>query len=233
MAKKESVKNIFDNIAPSYDKLNHLLSLNIDKRWRRLAIKTLSGKKVEKLLDVACGTGDFSVAAAESGIPYITGVDISEKMIEVGQEKIKSKNLADKITLQYGDSEQLDFSDKIFDAVTVAFGVRNFENLEVGLKEMCRVLKDDGKIVILEFSIPEYFPVKQLYLFYFNKILPTIGGLISGDKGAYTYLPSSVSKFPQGKEFIGIMHDCGFTCTQRKLTFGIASLYVGEKNEHR
>ncbi|MDL2262714.1 ubiquinone/menaquinone biosynthesis methyltransferase [Bacteroidales bacterium OttesenSCG-928-I21] len=179
MAKKESVKNIFDNIAPSYDKLNHLLSLNIDKRWRRLAIKTLSGKKVEKLLDVACGTGDFSVAAAESGIPYITGVDISEKMIEVGQEKIKSKNLADKITLQYGDSEQLDFSDKIFDAVTVAFGVRNFENLEVGLKEMCRVLKDDGKIVILEFSIPEYFPVKQLYLFYFNKILQQSS---SGDK---------------------------------------------------
>lgn len=229
MADKETVKNIFDDIAPSYDKLNHLLSLNIDKRWRRLAVKSLSDRNVKNLLDVACGTGDFSIKAAQSGIPNIIGVDVSKKMIEIGQKKVVSKNLTNRITLQYGDCEELTFFDKTFDAVTVAFGVRNFENLESGLSEICRVLKNDGQIVILEFSVPERFPIKQLYLFYFKKILPAIGGWISGNKGAYKYLPDSVSKFPQGDEFIKIMHNCGFVCTQRKLSFGIASLYLGQK----
>lgn len=237
MAKKESIQKIFNDIAPDYDRLNHLLSLNIDKSWRKKAIKYLLNRtenpdlseKVEKLLDVACGTGDFSIIAAQSGIAEVVGVDISEKMIEVGNEKIRSKKLNYSVVLQYGDSEKLDFPDKNFDAVTVAFGVRNFENLEAGLKEMHRVLKDDGNLVILEFSMPEHFPVKQLYRFYFHKILPFVAGLISGNKGAYSYLPQSVSKFPQGDEFIEILENGGFACTQKKLTFGIASMYAGVK----
>lgn len=237
MAKKEKIQEIFNDIAPDYDRLNHILSLNIDKKWRKKAIKYLSNRtehsgvsaKVEKLLDVACGTGDFSIVAAQSGITEVIGVDISEKMIEVGNKKIRSKKLDNRVFLQYGDSEQLNFLSKSFDAVTVAFGVRNFENLEIGLREMHRVLKDNGSLVILEFSMPEHFPVKQLYRFYFNKILPFVGGLFSGNKKAYGYLPQSVSKFPQGEEFIRILEDCGFVCTQKKLTFGIASMYAGWK----
>jgi demethylmenaquinone methyltransferase/2-methoxy-6-polyprenyl-1,4-benzoquinol methylase len=202
MAKKEAVQGIFNDIAPSYDRLNHFLSLNIDKKWRRKAIRCLQGNDKGKLLDVACGTGDFSIAASQAGVSRIIGIDISEKMLEIGRKKVEAAGLAAKIDLRYGDSERMEFADETFDAVTVAFGVRNFEHLEIGLKEMYRVLKQEGKVVILEFSMPRYFPMRQLYRFYFRHILPLVGGWISGNKGAYVYLPESVSRFPQGNDIV-------------------------------
>ena len=230
MAKKEAVQGIFNDIAPSYDRLNHFLSLNIDKKWRIKAIRCLQGNDKGKLLDVACGTGDFSIAASQAGVSRIIGIDISEKMLEIGRKKVEAAGLAAKIDLRYGDSERMEFADETFDAVTVAFGVRNFEHLEIGLKEMYRVLKQEGKVVILEFSMPRYFPMRQLYRFYFRHILPLVGGWISGNKGAYVYLPESVSRFPQGNDFLQILSVCGFKRTfQKRLTFGVASLYVGYK----
>lgn len=230
MAKKEAVKEIFNDIAPKYDLLNHFLSLNIDKRWRRKAIGYIRQEEKGELLDVACGTGDFSIAANRAGVRKVTGIDISANMVAVGQKKVEALGLTPYINLQAGDSEQIEFEDGYFDVVTVAFGVRNFEHLEAGLREMQRVLKKGGKVIILEFSMPEHFPMKQLYRFYFRRILPVLGGWISGNKGAYTYLPESVMKFPQGKVFLDILKECGFgQATQRKLTFGIASIYVGVK----
>lgn len=230
MAKKEAVKEIFNDIAPKYDLLNHFLSLNIDKRWRRKAIGYIRPEEKGELLDVACGTGDFSIAAYRAGVQKVTGIDISANMVAIGQKKVDNLGLTPYIILQAGDSEQIEFEDEHFDVVTVAFGVRNFEHLEAGLREMQRVLKKGGKVVILEFSMPEHFPMKQLYKFYFRHILPVLGGWISGNKGAYTYLPESVMKFPQGKAFLDILKGCGFEqATQRKLTFGIASIYVGVK----
>lgn len=230
MAKKEAVKGIFDNIAPSYDRLNHFLSLNIDKKWRHKAIRTLDITGEEVLLDVACGTGDFSLAAAFAGAGQVIGIDISEKMLEIGREKVAACGLEGKVMLRYGDSERMEFPDNCFDAVTVAFGVRNFEHLSIGLREMFRVLKPGGKAVILEFSMPRHFPIRQLYRFYFRRILPVIGGWMSGNKGAYTYLPESVFHFPQGADFLRILEECGFRhTTRKKLTFGIASLYTGCK----
>lgn len=232
MAKKEVVKGIFNDIAPKYDLLNHLLSMNIDKGWRRKAIKYIGEDEKNCLLDVACGTGDFSIAASRTGVRHVTGIDISVNMVEIGRKKVRDLGLEDRIDLQSGDSEQMEFPDRKFDVVTVAFGVRNFEHLELGLREMQRVLRPGGKVIILEFSMPEYFPMKQLYKFYFRHILPTIGGWISGNKGAYTYLPESVMRFPQGDVFLDIMRQCGFQePVQRKLSFGIASLYVGVKPE--
>lgn len=230
MAKKEAVKNIFNDIAPRYDALNHLLSLNIDKRWRKTALNSITDSESKKLLDVACGTGDFSIAAVQAGVEEVTGIDISEKMIEIGKQKIRKAGLEKKITLLEGDSEQMVFEDASFDVVTVAFGVRNFENLKKGLREIQRVLKPGGKVIILEFSMPVRFPVKQLYTFYFQYVLPWIGGIVSGNKGAYTYLPASVRNFPQGKDFLAILAESGFhTVTCHRLTFGVASLYGGEK----
>lgn len=230
MAEKKVVQDIFNDIAPKYDLLNHLLSMNVDKRWRRRAMKLLDACDKESLLDVACGTGDFSIAAHKAGVKHVTGIDISEKMVEIGRKKISALELENSIELYCGDAEKMLFADNSFDAVTVAFGVRNFENLKIGLTEMNRVLRPGGKIVILEFSMPQTFPMRQLYLFYFRCILPLIGGWISGNRGAYTYLPDSVMKFPQGEKFLAIMTACGFkkvTCTP--LTFGIASLYMGFK----
>lgn len=230
MAKKEVVKDIFNDIAPRYDLLNHCLSMNIDKKWRKKAMKCIGEEEKGMLLDVACGTGDFSIAACRAGVRKVTGVDISDNMVEIGKKKVKEMGLDSRICLQCGDSEQLEFADGDFDVVTVAFGVRNFEHLEKGLREMHRVLKPGGKVIILEFSMPGHFPMKQLYKFYFRRILPTIGGIISGNKRAYTYLPESVMRFPQGATFLQIMRDCGFSeVIQTKLTFGIASLYVGLK----
>lgn len=232
MAKKEVVQDIFNDIAPKYDLLNHLLSMNIDKGWRRKAMKYIGKDEKNRLLDVACGTGDFSIAASRSGVKQVTGIDISVNMIEIGRKKVLEAGLSDRIDLKSGDSEQMEFPDGMFDVVTVAFGVRNFEHLEEGLKEMQRVLRPGGKVIILEFSMPEHFPMKQLYQFYFRHILPTVGGWISGNKDAYTYLPESVMKFPQGRTFLDIMLRCGFeNPIQRKLSFGIASLYVGEKSK--
>ena len=230
MAKKEKVQEMFDGIAPKYDLLNHLLSMGIDKSWRRKAMRELEGGRRGTVLDIACGTGDFSIEALRHGVERVVGADISENMLAVAREKAREKGLEDRLEFRYGDSENLDFEDGTFDAVTVAFGVRNFEHLERGLAEMCRVLRPGGKVVVLEFSTPERFPMKQLYRFYFKQILPRVGGFVSGDRKAYEYLPASVFAFPQGDRFLQIMRSCGYrNVAQRRLTFGIASLYTGEK----
>ncbi len=228
--KKEQVEAMFDSIANRYDFLNHFLSLGIDKIWRRTAIKMLSGRKIENLLDVATGTGDFAIEASKIPGVKITGIDISENMLAIGKEKVQKIGLANRINLEHGDSESLKLETNFFDAVTVAFGVRNFENLQQGLSEMNRVLKPGGVAVIMEFSKPASFPFKQVYNFYFKYILPIIGRIISKDKSAYIYLPESVKNFPDGEEFIRIFSEAGFkNCSIKLLTFGVASIYAGEK----
>ena len=230
MAEKEKIRELFDSIAPTYDHLNHLLSLNIDKRWRKKAVRQLDKATVKKMLDVACGTGDFAIKACQHGIPEIHGIDISNNMLAVGNKKIASLGMHDKIRLQQGDGENIGFPNDTFDAVTIAFGIRNFEHLDKGLREMNRVLKNNGKVVILEFSMPRSFPMKQVYSFYFKRILPTIGGFLSKNKQAYQYLPASVAIFPQGNVFLQIMRECGFRdAACKKLTFGIACIYTGTK----
>lgn len=229
-SKKEQVARMFDSIAYKYDFLNHFLSMGIDKLWRKKAISKLKKRNIQKLLDIATGTGDFAIEASRIPNIRITGVDISEQMLEEGRRKIKKKGLSEKIELLKGDSEQLNFADQSFDAITVAFGVRNFENLQLGLKEMYRVLKPGGIVVVLEFSKPVSFPFKQLYNFYFKYILPVIGRLVSKDRTAYTYLPESVSQFPDGKKFTGQLEMAGFKNSQfEMLTMGVATIYTGEK----
>lgn len=229
--KKEQVADMFNNISPKYDLLNRLLSVGIDILWRKTALSFLKKDKPQKILDIATGTADFALEALKQLQPkQIIGVDISAGMLEKGKEKIKQRQLADKIQLQLGDSERLLFEDNTFDAVIVAFGVRNFENLERGLADMLRVLKPKGKVVILEFSKPKKAPIKQLYNFYFKNILPSIGKMVSKDARAYTYLPESVQAFPEGKDFTNILEKVGFKNVSCKpLSFGISSVYVGEK----
>lgn len=228
--KKEQVADMFDSIAGKYDFLNHFLSMGIDKGWRRKAIKEIAAVKPQTILDIATGTGDLAIAASKINPQEIVGVDISEGMLEVGRKKIKSLNLENIITLQKGDSEALGFESNSFDAITCAYGVRNFENLVAGLKEMNRVMKPGGKLAILEFSHPKQFPVKQLYQFYFKYILPTLGKMVSKHKSAYTYLPESVMAFPEGKRFCEILTDCGFkNAKARPLTLGITTLYTASK----
>ncbi len=228
--KKLQVELMFDQIAPKYDFLNHFLSLGIDKLWRKKAVRILSGYNSEMILDVASGTGDFAIAASKLNPRKIIGFDLSEQMLNVGREKVKRKGLDHIIEFLKGDSEAMPFQDKQFDAITVAFGVRNFENLENGLKEFYRVLKDDGVAVILEFSKPKYFPMKQLYLFYFFKILPLVGRLISKDQSAYSYLPESVMAFPDDQKFLTLLRKMGFSKTmQHRLSFGIATIYIAQK----
>lgn len=228
--KKQQVEQMFDNIAPRYDFLNHFLSLGIDKLWRRKAIRILSEFKTSLLLDVATGTGDFAIAATKLKPSKIVGLDISEQMLNVGRVKVKKLGLDTVIQFKKGDSEAMPFSDGQFDAITVAFGVRNFENLEKGLKEFYRVLRSDGVAVILEFSKPKYFPFKQLYLFYFFTILPLVGRLVSKDSSAYSYLPESVMAFPDDQNFLSVLTKCGFSrATQKRLTFGIATIYIAQK----
>jgi len=229
-SKKAQVAEMFDNISPRYDFLNHFLSLGIDILWRKKAVKELKAIKPKLILDIATGTGDFAIEALSLKPEKIIGVDISEGMLSFGREKLSRRKLNDKIELRMGDSEKLLFDDNTFDAVIVAFGVRNFENLEKGLRDMLRVLKPGGKVVVLEFSKPGKFPMKQLYNFYFKYILPIIGRLISKDKAAYTYLPESVKAFPDGPLFIDILERVGFKETLCKpLTFGISSIYTGIK----
>lgn len=228
--KKEQVATMFNNISKKYDFLNHFLSLGIDILWRKKAIKLLKELQPKIILDIATGTGDFAIEALSLNPTKIIGIDISEGMLAVGKEKIKSKGLDNVIELQLGDSENLSFDDNYFDAYTVGFGVRNFEHLEKGLAEMLRVLKPNGRAVILEFSKPKAFPVKQLYNFYFNHILPTIGNLISKDNAAYTYLPESVNAFPEGDEFVNILNKVGYKNVQAiPLMFGISSIYTATK----
>lgn len=228
--KKEQVARMFDSISGNYDFLNHFLSLGIDIRWRKKAIKLLAPGKPKLILDVATGTGDFAVEALKLSPDKIIGVDISEGMLEVGRKKMKANGYDSRIELLSGDSEKLPFEENKFDAVIVAFGVRNFENLERGLTEMYRVLKPGGRMVVLEFSKPRMFPFKQLYHFYFTFVLPKIGKVISKDPAAYTYLPESVQAFPDGENFISILSRLGFKDTLCKpLTLGISSLYTGIK----
>jgi len=229
--KKQQVATMFNNISKTYDFLNHFLSLGIDIIWRRIAIKELSGNRPKLLLDIATGTGDFAFEAISILKPEkIIGVDISEGMLAIAAEKIKKRGLENIFEVQSGDSEKLMFDSDTFDAVTVAYGVRNFENLEKGLKDMLRVLKPDGKTVILEFSKPKRFPVKQLYNFYFHYITPAVGNFISKDSRAYKYLPESVRDFPDGDSFIELMQKVGYRNTKcRVLAFGICSIYTGVK----
>jgi demethylmenaquinone methyltransferase / 2-methoxy-6-polyprenyl-1,4-benzoquinol methylase len=228
--KKVQVARMFDNISRHYDFLNHLLSLGIDKAWRRKAIRQLQAMDPRIILDVATGTGDFAVAALRLKPDKVIGIDISEGMLQVGRKKIADKGLTEKIHFQLADSEKLPFEENKFDAIIVGFGVRNFENLEQGLREMFRVLRPGGKVVILEFSKPKSFPFRHLYNFYFNFVLPKVGRWVSNDDAAYSYLPESVRAFPDGQEFTTILSGLGFkntACTP--LTFGISSLYTGSK----
>ena len=228
--KKEEVAAMFNNIAARYDLLNHLLSMGIDKGWRKKAVAIFKSNPPEHLLDVATGTADFAISALKINPGKITGVDISEGMLEMGRKKIREKGLQDRIELRYGDSEQLPFPNHTFDGAMVAFGVRNFGDLDKGLSEIHRVLKPGAKLVILEFSSPKSFPVKQLYWFYFRYVLPSIGKMVSKDPAAYTYLPESVKAFPDGNPFLERLIQAGFDKPiQKQLTFGIASIYSGVK----
>lgn len=228
--KKEQVAVMFDNISGKYDFLNHFLSFGIDILWRKKAIRMLNKNRPEYILDVATGTGDFAIEALKLNPEKIIGIDISKGMLEVGRNKINKLNLQDRIELRYGDSENLPFEDNKFDAVIVAFGVRNFENLDSGLKEIYRVMTQGGKAVILEFSEPEVFPLKQLFNFYFNTVLPQIGRFISKDNAAYSYLPESVKEFPNGEDFVYLLKNVGFKKVScNLLTFGISAIYTGQK----
>ncbi len=227
-SKKEQVKQMFDNIAHRYDFLNRFLSMGIDKGWRKKAIKMLAKQNPKRILDVATGTGDFAIETLKINPDEVIGVDISEGMLEMGRKKLEEKGIS-KIILQQGDSENLQFDDNSFDAVIVAFGVRNFENLQKGLSEIHRVLKPGGTAMVLEFSKPRGL-FKLIYNFYFNVILPLWGKLFSGDNSAYTYLPESVKAFPEGEAFKEIMSDVKYNnVNDRRLTFGICSIYTGTK----
>lgn len=231
MAKKEKIKSLFDNIAQDYDKLNHILSLNIDKGWRRKAVREIIDRPEKfRVLDVACGTGDFTIEIAKKAVEgsSITGIDLSEGMMAVGREKIAAAGID--AVLEYGDCEALKYADGTFDRVSVGFGVRNFEHLDIGLKEMCRVLKSGGKLVVLELSVPSDPFIRWCYKLYFLNILPAIGGFVSGNKGAYRYLPASVLNFPAPDKFIKMIYGAGFREVRHKaFTFGICRMYVGIK----
>lgn len=221
---------MFDSIAYRYDLLNHLLSGGVDFYWRHAAIETLASRKPKRILDVATGTADFAITALRLNPEEVVGVDISEAMLEFGRRKLAAKMLSHKIRLEQGEAENLEFPDDHFDAAIVAFGARNFENLEGGLSEMRRVLKPRGTLVVLEFSRPRVFPFKQLYFFYFLNILPFVGRIVSKDKEAYRYLPDTVMQFPDGEEFLDLLRKIGFSSVKRRpLTFGIATIYCGEK----
>jgi len=229
-AKKADVRDMFDSIAPRYDFLNHFLSMGIDRFWRRKAIRIIGKHQHNKILDIATGTGDMAILASKLKPELIAGVDISSEMINVQKQKLAKRKLDHLIKPQVADGENIPFDTDTFDIVMTAFGVRNFENLEKGLQEMHRVLNDGGMALILEFSSPQKSPFKQLYNFYFTRILPRVGRLVSKDMEAYTYLPDSVSTFPSGNDFTEILEDAGFNNTRSiPLTFGIASIYTGEK----
>ena len=222
---------MFDRISPKYDALNHLLSFNIDKVWRRKAAKEVAKHHPADILDLATGTADLAIALAKHNPQArITGMDISEKMLDIGQEKVKQQKLENQIALRFGDAAALPFEDSTFDVVTVAFGVRNFEDLDKGLSEITRVLKPDGQAVILEFLMPEKFPVKQLYQFYFKRVLPKIGKRVSKDNSAYTYLPKSVEQFPKPLVFLDMLDRHGLKQGQMiPMAFGIATVYTAIK----
>lgn len=229
--KAVQVERMFNHIAPTYDQLNHTLSMGIDRSWRRKAIHTLRPYHPQQILDIATGTGDFAILACRELQPqFLIGADISEGMMEVGREKVQQAGLADKVSFAREDCTALSFADATFDAVTVAFGVRNFEHLDIALGEMCRVLRPNGHLVILELSTPDRFPMKQLFTLYSKVVMPLIGKLISKDNSAYTYLPESIRAFPQGEVMQRSIQNAGFSQVRfRRLTFGICTLYVATK----
>lgn len=229
-SKKEEVAQMFNNISARYDFLNHFLSLGIDHSWRRKAVNTLREIQPKRILDLATGTGDFAIALLKLNPTQIIGMDISSGMLEVGKNKMKTKNVSHIIDMQLGDSENMPFEDGYFDAITVGFGVRNYENLEKGLTEMLRVTRSGGKIVILEFSKPKRFPIKQAFAFYSRFIIPFFGKRISKDEKAYAYLPESVAAFPEGKAFTDILSKLGYKQVESTLVSGgIATIYSGIK----
>lgn len=228
--KKEIVRAMFNDISPKYDFLNHFLSFGIDRLWRKKLVKLLRQSKPSEILDVATGTGDLAMAVAKINPRKIIGIDISEQMLDVGRAKLIKANPGNLISFQQADAEQIPFPDNSFDAITVAFGVRNFENLELGISEMRRVLRPGGWIYILEFSHPQVFPMKQLFYLYSRFFIPSMGRLISGNNRAYRYLPESVAAFPSGKKFVEIIEKQGlFKVSFIPLTMGIASIYFGQK----
>ena len=222
---------MFDRIAPTYDRLNHMLSLGIDRRWRRTAVDALGKFKPQQILDIATGTGDFAVLLANRIKPqHITGADISEGMMAIGREKVKEAGLQDTISFQYEDCLKLSFPDASFDAVTSAYGVRNFQDLEAGLREMHRVLRPGGHLLIVELTPPPRFPMKQLFWIYAHIVMPLLGRLISHDNSAYTYLPASMEAFPQAEQMESILKRAGFSEVQWcRFTFGISTMYLAEK----
>jgi len=228
--KREEVRTMFDSIAPSYDFLNHLLSVGIDHLWRKQAVSLLKADTPGEILDVATGTADLAIEALKLDPTRIVGIDIAEEMLAIGRTKIERLGKSDVIELRLGASEELPLDDDSFDAALVAFGVRNFEDLRGGLSEICRVLRPRGPLVVLEFSHPQHLPVKQFYNFYFKHVVPRVGKAVSKHDTAYQYLPDSVSAFPFGQDFLNEMEIAGFRdLRERQLTFGIASLYFGRK----
>ena len=231
-SKKEQVEQMFDNIAPTYDKLNHIMSLNIDRVWRRRVMRIVRRAKAHKIMDVATGTGDLAIAMAKRvDRTQILGVDLSEEMLAVARRKVEKQGLEERIMLEKGDAENLAMvSTESIDAATVAFGVRNFENIERGLSEIYRTLKPGGKLVVLEFSMPKNRLVRWVYSQYAHRLLPRIGGMISKDKKAYTYLPDSVEEFPAPERFAEVLRSVGFTRVKtRSQSFGIAYIYDATK----
>lgn len=232
MPKKEKVQQMFDNIAPTYDRLNHLMSMNVDKLWRRHALKEIVDGTPQRILDVACGTGDstISIARAAAEGTTVTGADISEGMMALVMEKAEKAGVGDRLDLQVADGENLPYGEGTFDRVTCAFGIRNFEHKEKGLQEFLRVLRPGGRAVILELSVPQNKVVRWVYDLYFLHILPWVGGSISGDKAAYKYLPASVHNFPAPKDFCEMMEAAGFRSVRCKtFTLGLCRMYVGER----
>ena len=230
LSKKEQITKMFDNISKEYDDLNRVISFGIDIKWRNKVVQLVTDKNPESILDIATGTGDLAINLTQSSAKKIIGLDISEGMLDVGRKKINVKKLNNTIEMIVGDSENLPFDDNSFDAITVAFGVRNFEHLEVGLKEILRVLKPNGIFVVLETSVPTKFPFRQGYFLYTKILLPAIGKLFSRDKKAYSYLSSSAAKFPYGDAFNNILKKIGFiSTTALPQTFGVATIYTASK----
>ncbi|WP_372937869.1 bifunctional demethylmenaquinone methyltransferase/2-methoxy-6-polyprenyl-1,4-benzoquinol methylase UbiE [Seonamhaeicola sp.] len=230
LGKKEQVTKMFDNISGDYDGLNRVISFGIDIKWRKKVVKLVKATNPESILDIATGTGDLAINLAETNASKIVGLDISSGMLEIGKEKVTKKGLANKIEMVLGDSENMPFEDNTFDAITVAFGVRNFENLENGLREILRVLKPKGTFVILETSVPTKTPYKQGYNFYSKNILPLIGKIFSKDRNAYKYLSESASVFPYGEALNNILRNIGFINVEDfPQTFGVATIYKSSK----
>ena len=230
LSKKEQVSEMFDNVSHNYDFLNRMMTLGIDMKWRKKVVQIVKEKNPETVLDIATGTGDFAIMLSKLNPKKIVGLDLSKGMLEIGIEKVKNKKLDNLIEMVLGDSENLPFEDNSFDAITVGFGVRNFEDLDKGLQEIYRVLKPSGIFVVLETSQPDNYVIKKIFNFYSKYIIPTIGKLFSKDKKAYTYLPESAAAFPYGIMFNNILEKNGFNnATNKPLTFGAASIYTATK----